>query len=390
MLPAFVLLLALWPVAAQERPPGPPDGLVEASAPFQTEEGVTVEGRLTWRADLAPGVRTLGVLLLHGSNDGLRLRKDVDGTIPPAQTSDGREAKRFRDLARALAREGFLVYRTAKRGYALDPTQDRLDVVATITLERTLSDGRRALARLRADPRIDPRRVLLLGHSEGTVVAPLLARDDEGIAGLILTGTVVDMDRVARYQAVDHPVEEAFAALDEDHDGRVDMSEAIHARERGLELPACTSGRWDRDGDGAVSRAEAQRALLPGYRAFVRQAEDPADYWHGHLRAPRNLELLPTLRRLPLIVVTGELDWRTPCAQARELQRALARAGHPDHLFVYCPGLGHGFSPPRPAGSGDLAPQETAGPPDPSVVRGIARLAAQRWLDGAGSHVETR
>lgn len=380
-----LVLAALLPLAAQEPPLAPSpapgdDGLLEVSAPFLTEEGVPVEGRLTWRADLAPETSTVGVLLLHGSNDGARLRKDVDGTIPPWQTSDGQEAKRFRDVARALAREGFLVYRTAKRGYALDPAQDRAEVVASITLERTLSDARRALARLRADPRVDPRRVVLLGHSEGTVVAPLLAREDQGVAGLILTGTVVDMNRVARFQAVEHPVADAFAALDEDRDGRIDIPEAILARRRGLPIPACVSSRNDRDGDGAVSRAEAELALLPGYRAFVRQAEDPRDYWHGHLRAPRNLDLLPTLAHLPVLVVTGELDWRTPCAHTRELQEAMARAGHPEHTFVFCPGLGHGFSPPRPAEPGQHAPQETAGPPHPEVLAGIARLAAERWL----------
>lgn len=366
------------------------EGLLEVAAPYTTEDGVEVEGRLTWRADLPAGGRTAGVLLLHGSNDGARLRKDVDGTIAPGETADGRPAARFRDVAWALAREGFAVYRTAKRGYALDPARDRLEVVATITLERTLADGRRALARLRAEPRVDPARVVLFGHSEGTVVAPLLAREDEGVVGLVLTGTVVDMDRVARFQAVTRPAAVALQAFDENRDGRVDIPEAIAARRRGWTIPACLSTRQDRDGDAAVSQSEAEAALLPDYRAFVQAAADPGDYWHGHLRAPRNLELLPTLSRLPLIVVTGEEDWRTPSAQARELELALARAGPPDHTFVYCPGLGHGFAAPRPAGPGEWAPREVAGPPDPAVVSGIARLAAARFLPAAPAAVDTR
>lgn len=374
-LTSLVLVLAAG-VRAQDALPA---GLVESELPYSTVEGHQVEGRLTRRADLPAG-KHAALLLIHGSNQGARLRKDVDGTIPGTETADGRAARRFRDLAWALAREGFVVYRTAKRGYALDPARDRPEVVASITLERSLADGRRALARLREQERVDARRVVLFGHSEGTVVAPLLAKDDPDVIGLVLTGTVVDMDRVARFQSVERPVEAAFAALDLDRDGKVGAAELERGRARGVNLPYWLGASADKDKDGAVTRVEAQAQLLPGYRGFVNQARDPSDYWHGHMTATPNLELLPRLGRLPMIVVTGELDWRTPSDSVRDLQRAMQRAGHPDHLFVYCPGLGHGFSPPTEPRAGELGPRETAGPPDPTVVAGIARLAAERWL----------
>ena len=379
---AILLLLVAAAARGQE--------LVEVDLPYRTAEGVEVEGRLCWRADLPPG-KAPAVLLIHGSNSGARLRKDLDGTIPGSETVDGRVARRFRDLARALAREGFVAYRTAKRGYALDPERDRLEVVATITLERSVADGRRALARLREQERVDPKRVVLFGHSEGTVVAPIVAQDDADVVGLILTGTVVDMDRVARYQAVQRPVEAGFAAFDQDADGKVTRAELDRGRLRGWTIPPWLGGRGvDRDQDGAVSRDEAEAQLLPAYRAFLAQARDPDDYWHGHLTVAKNLDLLPRLARLPMIVVTGELDWRTPTRDVRELERAMVRAGHPDHLFVYCPGLGHGFSPPLPPRPGESSPRETAGPPDPAVVNGIARLAAERWARPRPAPIDAR
>jgi len=382
------LLLAL--LAASLAGPSGAQELVERSAPFEVEvdlgdgpEAVPVEGRLTWRKDHPPGVRRPGVLLIHGSNAGARLRKDVDGTIPAEDTTTGRPARRFRDLAHALARAGFVVYRHAKRGYAGDPAEDRLDVVATITLARTTADSRRALGRLRACPRVDPDRVLLVGHSEGTMVAPALAAGDEGIAALVLLGTVVDFDRVVRYQAVGKPVADAFRAFDADGDDRISRTERADALRAPGGAPVFLVGfaRADADGDGAVSRAEA-RALRErvAYRPIREQARDPESYWHGHFAAPRNLDRLPGLD-VPLVVVQGELDWRTPSAHVRELERALA--GHPDATFRYYPGLGHGLSPPRDPPGGGWAPEETAGPPDPDVLAELGGLLRERFLTGA-------
>ena len=367
------------------------DDLVERPRPLTLEvelDGeptrVEVDGRLTYRADLPAAARVPGVLLIHGSNRGRSLRKDVDGTIPAAKTADGRPARRWRDLAHALARAGFVVYRRAKRGYALNPDEDRLDVVDTISLARSVADSRRALAELRRAPQVDPQRILLVGHSEGTMIAPELAEGDDGIVALVLLGPVVEFDAVIRYQLATKPVADAYGALDRDGDDALDRGELEAAQRAGTRLPSWLS-LWhlDRDRDGRATRAEAQSVLDAQAEAHAhRSRSSPDDYWHGHYRARSNLARLPALR-LPLIVVTGELDWRTPAAQARALEAALTAAEHPDHVFRYPAGLGHGFSPPLPPGPGDYAPRETAGPPDADLLTELGYLLAERFLEGA-------
>jgi alpha-beta hydrolase superfamily lysophospholipase len=377
------LLLLLTGVAAAQE-------LVDEPLSFEVEvelegraEVVPVEGRLTYRADLPADAPLPGVLLIHGSNRGSALRKDLDGTIPPDKTTTGQPARRWRDLAYALARAGFVVYRHAKRGYALDPQEDRLDVVHTITLARTSADSRKALQTLRSSPRVDPQRVVLVGHSEGTMVAPDLAESDPGVVGLVLLGTVVDFARVVRYQLVLKPTADVYRAFDVDGDDGLDPDERRAALATGKRLPVYFHRPQDvdADGDGVIARAEVHAVLDARFAAKqARSRADPDDYWHGHYRAPTNLSRLPQLDHLPLIVVTGELDWRTPADHARELEAALAAADHPAYEFRYPPQLGHGFSRPLPARRQDYALRETAGPPDPDVLTELGALLAERFL----------
>ena len=47
-------------------------------------------------------------------------------------------------------------------------------------------DGAAALKMLAATPGVDPKRIFLLGHSEGAMVAPRMAQDAGGVHGLVL------------------------------------------------------------------------------------------------------------------------------------------------------------------------------------------------------------
>lgn len=387
-LPFAVLLLA---GPATAHPQSLPADLVEEPAAFPIEvthadgrlERYLVEGVLTRRADLPPAAGVPGVLLLHGSNDGQRLRKDRDATVTGARTLDGKPCKRFLMLAHALARAGCVVYRHHKRGYADRPEDDRLDVVSTITLDRSLDDSRRALARLRqAAPLVDPNRIILLGYSEGTMTAPVLAAEDSGVVGVVLLGCVVDFPRVARFQLVQKPLRDAFEALDLDRNGQLDSSERSVESSPGYEMPGWlfATETLDEDADGLISREEV-RAELERVRLmpFRRASEDPSHYWHGHFQWPTNLERLPMLSK-PVVLFQGLEDWRTPASHARELERALDASGSRRHTFVYWPGLGHGFSPPRPVAPGGRVRSETAGPPAAAVLEALQRVVRRRFV----------
>jgi dienelactone hydrolase len=106
------------------------------------------------------------VVLVHGSG-----RNDADETIGAI--------KPFKDLAHGLASRGIAVLRYEKRTHAspigVVTQHDEFDFAA-----------HQAVALLGATPGIDPKRIVLLGHSQGGFLAPRMAKDDPAIRALVI------------------------------------------------------------------------------------------------------------------------------------------------------------------------------------------------------------
>ena len=110
------------------------------------------------------------VVLVHGSGP-----HDRDETIGPN--------KPFLDIARGLATQGIAVLRYEKRTRARP--QDFASGVFGVD-EETTNDAVQAVAALRALDGIDPKRVFVLGHSQGGMMAPRIAAVSGHVAGLVL------------------------------------------------------------------------------------------------------------------------------------------------------------------------------------------------------------
>ena len=142
------------------------------------EKGFTV-GRGEWRL---PGTLTLpsagggpwpAVVLVHGSGPN-----DRDETIGAN--------KPFRDLAWGLATKGIAVLRYEKRTKEYGAKFMAADVGHITVKEETIDDALSAVAQLRATVGLDPKRVFVLGHSLGGLVAPRIGQADPRIPGLII------------------------------------------------------------------------------------------------------------------------------------------------------------------------------------------------------------
>jgi dienelactone hydrolase len=171
--------------AAPEPPAAPPAG-----SHFK-EETVTV-GAAGWPL---PGTLSMpdegtvpAVILVHGSGPN-----DRDETIGPN--------KPFRDLAWGFANRGIAVLRYEKRTrqYGARMAGDQNLTVR----EETTDDALAAVAVLRKHDRIDPKRIFVLGHSLGGMLAPRIGAADPSLAGLIImAGTTRPVLDVAREQLV--------------------------------------------------------------------------------------------------------------------------------------------------------------------------------------------
>ena len=152
-----------------ETPEELPERIVEESV----QVGVPVlEGLLALPQDLKTPVPA--VVLLHGSGPN-----DRDETIG--------NTKLFRDLAYGLAQRGIAALRYDKRTYAYADAYAKEDLTAFTVSEESIADAVAAARLLQADPRIDPERIYLIGHSMGAMIAPRIAQEHPGLfAGIIL------------------------------------------------------------------------------------------------------------------------------------------------------------------------------------------------------------
>ncbi len=125
-----------------------------------------------------PGTLTLpkrpgpfaAVVLVHGSGP-----HDADETVGAI--------KPFRDLAWGLATRGIAVLRYEKRTKVHPLAKPAAEWTPA---DETTDDALAAVQLLRKRGDIDPRRVYILGHSLGGMLAPYIARQDEKLGGIII------------------------------------------------------------------------------------------------------------------------------------------------------------------------------------------------------------
>ena len=156
-------------------PAPPPAAAAPAADAAYTERDLAV-GSSGERA--LPGTLTLpkgagpfpAVVLVHGSG-----AHDRDETIGPNRP--------FLDIARGLAAQGIAVLRYDKRTKARP--QDFTGANITVDAETT-NDAVAAITALRAVDGIDRKRLYVLGHSQGAMMAPRIVQRAGNVAGAIL------------------------------------------------------------------------------------------------------------------------------------------------------------------------------------------------------------
>jgi len=200
--------------------------------------------------------------------------------------------------------------------------------------ERTLFDRAReavdALAWLRGQPGIDPRRVGIWGHSQGGWVGPLTASRDPVAAFVIVnSGPGVTPSEQDRF-GIEHTLRRDGAG-DEDVRQALAFIDALHAAaEAGLPYAQ------------AVTEVLGPARGTPWGRYF---GDISADYWTFFVRNHQHpYDPVTALAHVhcPLLAVFGNRDVLTPVdASVRIFQEALSRAGNPDVTIRVFPGADH-------------------------------------------------
>jgi len=123
----------------------------------------------------------------------------ISGSGPQNRNEELMDHQPFLVLADYLTRNGIAVLRYDDRG--VGASSGRFE---TSTIYDFAEDTKAAVSYLSSRKDIDPEKIILLGHSEGGVVAPLVASKDKKIAGIILlAGPGARLDKVLLQQQKD-------------------------------------------------------------------------------------------------------------------------------------------------------------------------------------------
>ncbi len=290
--------------------------------------GFKLAGTLSKPADAAPTTRLPAIVLIAGSGP---LDRDENAYGIPI----------FAQLANAFADAGFAVVRYDKRGIGQSGGRHEF-----ATLEDYAEDVVAVVKFLEKRKDIDPKRIALVGHSEGAAVALLAARRTGEVdaialvAGIGTTGAQLILEQ-QQYALKNSKIPEA------EHAAKIELQKKVQAA-------ALTGKGWEE-----VPAEVRRQAESPWFASFL--AFDPA----------------PLVAKLdqPIFVVQGALDTQVPPHHAEKLGAlANARKKAPKTEVVVLPGINHLLVPAR---TGDVA--EYGALTDRTISPEVAaRIAA--WL----------
>jgi pimeloyl-ACP methyl ester carboxylesterase len=283
----------------------------------------------------APGVRLAGTLTTPPGNGPFPAVVLVSGSGPHDRNGGGGAWKPFLVIADNLARHGIATLRYDKRGHA----QSTGDYAASTSVDFA-DDAEAAVHFLRGRSEIARDRVGMIGHSEGGMIAPMVAARSEAVAFIILlAGPGLPGDSLMLLQVAARDVAEGRSpALDRELDENRRLYFALRAARDSddavvrlvavqNEVVATTPDNMKAD---ANRRLDRKRAILltPFWLYFSRYDPRPA---------------LRTVR-VPVLALNGTLDVQVPYkANLPEIEAALRAGGNRDFTIVEMTGLNHLF-----------------------------------------------
>ncbi|PYU44567.1 MAG: alpha/beta hydrolase [Acidobacteria bacterium] len=237
----------------------------------------------------------------------------------------------FLVLADHLTRKGIAVLRFDKRGIGKS-TGD----YANATTEDFASDAEAALAYLKAHQEIDQKKIGLIGHSEGGMIAPLVATHSGDVAWIVLLAgpglkgednLLLQSERILKTAGVnDEQIastrefnKQTYALVRQERDPstlQAKLSDLVQSSGMSASLPP------------AAFESQVRMMVSPWFRFFL-------DY-----------DPLPALQRTmcPVLALHGEKDLQAPPKEnLAKIRKALEDAGNKDFQTTELPGLNHLF-----------------------------------------------
>jgi pimeloyl-ACP methyl ester carboxylesterase len=289
-----------------------------------------------------------GVLLVPGSG-----AIDMNETLAP-------NTKPFWQISQYLSERGFAVLRYDKRGVGANSQIIDTNIWGNVTFEDLKHDAETALNVLIQQPEVDKNQITLIGHSEGTLIAPRIGIDQENktnattIKNIVLMGsaatTIADL---AYYQKVGIALEYMHQVLDKNHTGSISLREAIKDPLVGRFFVAY----FGNESTTATEFIDIERQVKPLLEKELEQftkadvnarCDNPEGcplWFNSAANLEPNVSVIGNLSKsISVLMLNGENDPLTPVQQSFLLEQRLTEVDYPDHTLITYSGLGHTFA----------------------------------------------
>lgn len=301
-----------------------------APYPYRSEE-------VSFRNESA-GIALAGTLTLPEGDGRFPAVVLISGSGPQDRDESLLGHKPFLVLSDYLTRQGIAVLRFDDRGVA--QSEGTFETGTTVDFA---SDAKSAVAYLMTREEIDHKHIGLIGHSEGGIIAPIVAAESKEVAFVVLlAGTGIRGDQLLLLQqklilaasgASEEDIMESEAANSKffelilENENQDALKELV-----GKELTKMYREMTDEERQGMTEDAwidmEMEQMLSPWMQFFIRY--DPA----------------PTLEKVkcPVLAVNGEKDLQVPPKEnISAIEAALKDGGNKKVTTIIFPGLNHLF-----------------------------------------------
>ncbi|HII81653.1 MAG TPA: alpha/beta fold hydrolase [Methanosarcina sp.] len=333
-LPLVLSCIDETPDTRREQDPVKPYPYDEEEVVYENEEaGVKLAGTLTVPQSEGPFP---AVILISGSGPQNR-DEEILGHRP------------FLVLSDYLTRRGIAVLRVDDRG--VGGSTGNLSQATTFsqgTTEDFAGDVLAGIEYLKSREEIDPDRIGLIGHSEGGLIAPMVAVKSPDVAFIVLmagqgiTGeeiSYLQSDLISRAEGVDNEtiarnnalMKSMYSVIKEEQNDTIAAEKLrkliVDEVENMSEKEKMNSG-YSEDVLDAQVNAQVQNLISPWMRFFL--TYDP----------------VPTLMKVkcPVLAINGEKDLQVPPKEnLQAIEEALKAGGNRDYTVKELPGLNHLF-----------------------------------------------
>ena len=294
------------------------------------EQNVTLAATLTIPQGKGPFP---GVVLITGSGP-----QDRDETLLGH--------KPFLILSDYLTRHGIAVLRADDRGVGKST-----GVFSKATTADFSTDAEAGVAYLKTRAEVDPHKIGLIGHSEGGVIAPMVAARNKDVAFIVMmagTGVPGDQVIVAQLKAIDIASGKSEQDAEKEAGKQQEIVKLIETEKDDTLLQKELREKMAGDVPEAQIGMEISQLTSTWFRYFL--TYDPA----------------PALRKVtcPVLAINGSLDKQVlPDQNLPPIRKALEEAGNKHFEIDELPGLNHLFQTAKTGSPAEYAQiEETMSP----------------------------